>query len=302
MVRSKCGMPPTISTPRSSARSRLLRRGRRAVVAVLREGDELQVDIGRDRLLHVEQRLDREQPVVADIDMGADREQPLADREVAIAERPLHHRLMGEERLELAPERDAFEQRARLVEPRQAERQRRIHVEMAVDEGRRHQPPAASIVRPRLAGDVRLDRGDLAAGAGDVDAGAPVGKGGVLDEEVDGHGWKSPGRKVGDDGRHRARHLCHRRMHAVAAAGEMLEGRRRVRPGHRRFENQDRARPDISGTTGDDLRVVRATSPSITASTCSASKGLSRTGASRNAAGRAHGHGRWRRRRGCPSG
>ncbi len=87
-------------------------RGRRTVEPVLREGDELQVDIGRDLLLHLEQRLDGKQPVVADIDMGADGEQAHRHRPVAIAERPLLHGLVGQQRLQLAPERDAFEQRA----------------------------------------------------------------------------------------------------------------------------------------------------------------------------------------------
>ena len=68
----------------------------RAEIAVLREGDELQVDIGRDPSLHLEQRLDGGQPVVADIDMGADGEQALRHREVAIAQRALDHRLDGQ--------------------------------------------------------------------------------------------------------------------------------------------------------------------------------------------------------------
>ena len=79
---------------------------------VLREGDELQIDIGLDPFAHLQQRLRRKQPVVADVDMAADEQQPLRNREVAIAQRPLDHRLMGEQRLELAPERDALQQRA----------------------------------------------------------------------------------------------------------------------------------------------------------------------------------------------
>ena len=55
----------------------VLRRIGRAEIAVLRERDELQVDVGRDPPLHVEQRIDRDEPVVADIDMAADREQAL---------------------------------------------------------------------------------------------------------------------------------------------------------------------------------------------------------------------------------
>ena len=93
MVRSKCGMPPTTSTPMSSARSRFVGGPGRAVVAVLREGDELEVEIGLDPLSDLEQRLDRDQPVVADVDMAADREQALADGEVAVAQRALDHGL-----------------------------------------------------------------------------------------------------------------------------------------------------------------------------------------------------------------
>ena len=67
----------------------------------------------------------------------------------------------------------------RLVHPRQAERQRRVHVEVAVDEGRRDEPAGGVDDAAGFGGDVRLDRGDLSAGAGDVDAGAAVGEGGV---------------------------------------------------------------------------------------------------------------------------
>ena len=99
---------------------------------------------GRDRaatcFLHVEQRLDREQPVVADVDMAADGEQAARHREIAIAQRALRHGLMGQQRLQLAPQRDAFEQRAGHVEARQAERQRRVEMEMAIDERRADEP------------------------------------------------------------------------------------------------------------------------------------------------------------------
>ena len=144
-------------------------RRRRAVEAVLREGDELQVDIGRDLLLHLEQRLDGEQPVVADVDMGADGEQAHRDRPVAIAKRALLHRLMGEQRLQLAPERNAFEQRARDVDARDAVGERRIHVEMRVDEGRRDEASRRRRrSRPASAGDRRLDGGDRLAVDADI--------------------------------------------------------------------------------------------------------------------------------------
>ena len=91
---------------------------RRAVVAVLRKGDELEVEVGRDAALHLEERVDGEKPVVADVDMAADGEEPLRDGEIAVAQRPLDHGLGRQERLQLAPERDALEERAGFVEAR----------------------------------------------------------------------------------------------------------------------------------------------------------------------------------------
>ena len=82
---------------------RILASGRRAVEAVLREGNKLQIDIGRDLLLHLQQRLDGEKAVVAGVDMGADGEQSHRDRPVAIGECSLLHRLMGKQRLQFAP-------------------------------------------------------------------------------------------------------------------------------------------------------------------------------------------------------
>ncbi len=166
----------------------ILRSRRGTVIAVLREGDELEVDIGGDPLFHVEQGLDGEEAIVADVDMGTDGEQALRDGKVAIAERPLGHRLMGEERLQLAPQANAFEQGAGTVEPGQAKRQGRVHVEMAVDEGRGDQPAVRLDGTRGLGGDAGFDGGDAAAFAGDVDAGAAIGKRRVADDEVEGHG------------------------------------------------------------------------------------------------------------------
>ena len=62
----------------------VLDRTGRAVVAVLREGDELEIEIGPDLLAHVQKRLDPGQAVVADV-LSANGEQSLPDREVATA-------------------------------------------------------------------------------------------------------------------------------------------------------------------------------------------------------------------------
>src|SRR5271169_4015113 len=72
---------------------------RRTEIAVLRKGDQLEIEIGLHSFLDVEQRLDRQQSVVADVDIAADREQALRHRQIAISKRALRHRLMGEKRL-----------------------------------------------------------------------------------------------------------------------------------------------------------------------------------------------------------
>jgi hypothetical protein len=72
-----------------------------------------------------------------------------------------------------------------LVEPRDAERQRGVHVEVAVDEGRRDQPAARVDNLGRLAGDPFADRGDPAARAGDVDAALPIREIGIPDQEIE---------------------------------------------------------------------------------------------------------------------
>ena len=166
----------------------VLLRIRRTVETVLGEGDKLQVEIGRHHFPNLKQRLNTGQPVVADIDMGANREQALADREVAIGKRPPDHRLRGEQRLQLAPQGDALQQRAALVHARQTEGQRRIHVEMAVDERRRNQTAGRIDHAAGLRRYAGFERDDPAALAGDVDVLAPVGQGRVLDEKVEGHG------------------------------------------------------------------------------------------------------------------
>jgi hypothetical protein len=166
--------------PRSSAR---------------RKGDELQVEIRPDPLAHVQQRLDREQARIADIDVRADREQPLRDRPVAIGERALDQRILGQVWLQLRPERDAFEQRAAAVDPRHAVGERRVHMKMRIDERRRQQLPGGV---ERTAGgriDRRCDLDDPAAAHRDVDAGAAVRKPRVPDQQVedhDGGSWTLP--------------------------------------------------------------------------------------------------------------
>src|SRR3546814_4378564 len=67
----------------------VLRRLGIAPVAVLREGDELQVDPVLHRLAHFQKGLYGQEPVVADVDVAADgqraaRDRPAAEREGAL--------------------------------------------------------------------------------------------------------------------------------------------------------------------------------------------------------------------------
>jgi hypothetical protein len=117
----------------------VLPRCRRPVQPVLRECHQLQVDVVRDLFFDFEQGLDRQQPVVADIDMGTDGKQAHRSGPVAIGKRPFLHRFMGQKRLEFPPQADPLEQRSRGIDPRQSVGQGRIHVKMRVDEGRRNQ-------------------------------------------------------------------------------------------------------------------------------------------------------------------
>jgi hypothetical protein len=145
-------------------------RARRTVIAILREGHELQVQIGRDLFLHLEQGIDRQQPRIADVHMAAHRQQPLRHRPVAIGQGPLRHRLLGQLRLQFAPELDAFQQGAGLVQPRQAERQRRVHMEMGINERRRNQPSRRVDLLRALRSNPRLCRDDSPILDTDIDS------------------------------------------------------------------------------------------------------------------------------------
>lgn len=114
-------------------------RARRAIIAVLRKGDELQVDVRLYLLANLDHRLSSEKTRIADIDMAANCQQALADGQVAIAQGALDHGFNGQHRLQLAPKCNPFQKRAGTVETRQTERQGCIHVEMRVDERRRHE-------------------------------------------------------------------------------------------------------------------------------------------------------------------
>src|SRR6516162_10240506 len=115
-----------------------------------------------------------------------------ADGEAAARDRPAAE-LMGarldgldlEMRLQLRPERDPLQQRAALVEPRPAQAQGRIHVEMGIDEGRRHQSAADVDLPRRLGLERRLDRGDPAIGDGDIVVLAAIRQIGAAQDDIE---------------------------------------------------------------------------------------------------------------------
>jgi hypothetical protein len=157
----------------------------------LREGDELQVEVGLHALLHVQQGFHGQQAGVAHVHVRADGQQAAGHGPVAVGQRALDDGLLRELGLELAPQRDAFEQRARLVHPRQAVAERGVHVEMGVDEGRRDEL-AGGVDLLRGAGRQRRLHGHDAAGLdADVLPAAAVGQAAVADDEVE-HGQRSP--------------------------------------------------------------------------------------------------------------
>ena len=123
--------------------------------------------------------------------MAANRLDSLGDRHVAIGHRPLGNRLRGQLLLQLIPQVDALEEEAGLVGARQSvrqgARQRRIHVEVSVDEGRRDQPVRGVDLLPGLGLQRRLHGNDAPVLHADVHADAPIGQIGAAHDQVHRH-------------------------------------------------------------------------------------------------------------------
>ncbi|NYH12876.1 hypothetical protein GGD41_000104 [Paraburkholderia bryophila] len=135
----------------------------------MRKGYELQVEIRRDAAFYFDQRLDGEQARIAHVDVTANRQQPACDGPIAILQRAFDQRFLRQVRLQFAPQRDAFEQGARRVHARQAVRQRRVHVEVRIDERRRDERAGGVDFFGRACGQIRLDGDDAAGFDADVD-------------------------------------------------------------------------------------------------------------------------------------
>ena len=130
--------------------------------------------------------MDSQQPVVAYVDMRADRQQPHRDRPVAVLHRAVANGVVGEQRLELAPQFDSFKQRAGAVDPRDALGKRRVHMEVGINEGRRDETARKLQHLDRIRFDVRLHRSDFCVRDSDVGF-AAVRKGATFDEDFESH-------------------------------------------------------------------------------------------------------------------
>ncbi len=111
----------------------------------------------------------------------------LGDYNIAPEDRDVHDPKAWEGQVLVSQaERDAFQQRARRIDARNAVGQRRIHVEMRVDEGRRDEIPRRIDDASGVGTERRRNRRNGLAGNADVGHGS-VGQGAALDEEVEGH-------------------------------------------------------------------------------------------------------------------
>ena len=156
----------------------------RAQEAILGERDQLQIDLALDELAHLEQRLHRAQRRIAHVDVTADRQRATRHGPAAQLERALADLVVGQRRLELAPQLDALQQRAGAVHARPPIGQRRVHVEVRIDERRRDQAAGGIDDPPRLRDGVAGDRDDPAALAGDRHAAPAVGEDGVAQDQI----------------------------------------------------------------------------------------------------------------------
>jgi hypothetical protein len=151
---------------------------------ILREGDQLQIEIRRHAALHVQQRLHRQQAVIAHVDMAADREQAARHGPIAVLQRALHQGILRQLRFQFPPQRNAFQQGAGLVHARQAVTERRIHMEVGIDERRRQQAALRIDFARALGLQSRSDIDDAALVDGDIDALASVGQIGIADDQL----------------------------------------------------------------------------------------------------------------------
>ena len=148
----------------------------------MREGHELQINIGCDLFLDLQQRLYRQQPRIAGVHVRANRQQAFGHRPIAIRERALGDRFQRQRRFELAPQCNAFEQGAALIDAWQAVAQRCIQVEVRIHERRAHQHALGINDLVSCSSKVLGDFNNFAAHHGDAHSGSPIGEICVFDK------------------------------------------------------------------------------------------------------------------------
>ena len=151
--------------------------------ALLRERDELEVDQAAHLLAQVDQRAQRGQLGVADVDMAAHVLDAAGELPAQHLPDPGLHVLVGEVLDPLGPDRDALEQRAGHVRARLADGQHRVEVDVRLDQRGSDQPAAQvdDLARRSSAG----GRGDAALVDADVGDGVLPGDAGVAKEQID---------------------------------------------------------------------------------------------------------------------
>jgi hypothetical protein len=118
--------------------------------------------------------------------MTADCQHAAANRPVAPGERALPEDLGRQRGLAFAPDPDRLQQRAGLVVAGLAEAERRIEVEMRIDEGRRDEIVAGIELGRTGGGQAGRDGGDPAALHADVEASPAIRQARVADNQVEG--------------------------------------------------------------------------------------------------------------------
>ena len=149
--------------------------------AVLRERRDLDRAQLSELVPHTQQAAHHRLVLSGDVGVRADEERALRSRPAHDLGRPVEDVLLGQRRLQLAPDVNAFDQRAALVEPGPSDRQRRVEVQVAVDKRRRHEPPGD------IDGLSGLAAGDEAPAVDEEIARRPIHQARVLELEVD-HG------------------------------------------------------------------------------------------------------------------
>ena len=177
--------------------------------AVLRERDQPEVHDVAHLVAQLQQGAQRRQRRIAHVHVGPDEAGPLGDLPQDRLPGARHDVVTGQRRLALGPGLDPLDERPGDVVARLADRQRGVHVDVRVDEGRGEEAAVG----------VQLDRVRAARGgqpAGRPDRGDPV----TLDEDVDRvRAQAERGMHAGaaDDQPHTHRHLVgRRRIHRTA--------------------------------------------------------------------------------------